>query len=77
MSRNCYPHVFQVVDAMAYFALSVLGFYFIFQGDVLEKFASKRTNFAQYEEEVTELPTILTYIDMPDGQVWPHLICPS
>ena len=35
---------------------------FIYQGDVLQRFQLKRTNFAEYEEETTELPTIQTWL---------------
>ena len=54
---------FECLDTLLYAALSVVGFYLIYAGDVKEKFKIKRTNFAEYVEDITEIPTILTYID--------------
>ena len=48
---------------MIYLLLFSLGVYFIYQGEVLERFAQKRTNFAVYKEHMRELPTITTYIE--------------
>ena len=39
-----------------------LGIYFIYQGQVLQKFHLMRTNFAVYRERIFELPTIMIYI---------------
>ena len=36
------------------------------QGDVLQKYLEKRTAFTVYKEEVSELPTIVTWIGMAD-----------
>ena len=58
-------HLFTIVDNVLYLCLMFLGFYFIYEGYVVPRFVSKRTNFAQYEETVKEFPTILTFIDIP------------
>ena len=39
-----------------------LGCYFIYQGEVVQKYKSKMTNFALSEENIAELPTIKTWI---------------
>ena len=52
-------------DKLAYLAFSVLGFYFIYEGNVLQRFNSKKTFFAEYDEPVNEFPTIYTMIDGP------------
>ena len=58
---------FQCLDTLLYAALSIVGFYLIYAGDVIEKFKIERTNFAEYVENITEIPTILTYIDGNGG----------
>ena len=53
----------QIIDHLTYLALSILGLYFIVEGNVIQNFNLGRTNYAQYSEPITELPTILTVID--------------
>ena len=43
-----------------------MGIYLIFLGDVIEKYLSGKTSYAEYTEEITELPTIVTYLDSSD-----------
>ena len=54
--------LYQVIDVFLYSGFLVLGCYFIKEGKVWEKFQQKRTNFAEFSENVTELPTVLTLI---------------
>ena len=54
-------HVIQLIEKLVYIALICVGCFFIYQGDVLQRFQLKRTNFAEYEENLTEFPTILTW----------------
>ena len=51
-----------VLNSGMYFAMLVLGFYFIYQGGVVQRFLLKRANFASYEARMDELPTIVTWI---------------
>ena len=53
----------QRVEKFAYFILLCTGAYFIYQGDVLERFIEGKTNFYQYAEGVKELPSITTWVD--------------
>ena len=46
-----------------YLALLSLGVYLIYAGDIIQKYQQKLTNFAEYGEEVSQLPTILAYIE--------------
>ena len=55
----------QCLNTTVYLAMLVLGYYFIDQGKVIQKFRDRRTNFAVSEEGITELPTIITYISHP------------
>ena len=55
--------IFQVIDKLVYLVLLLVGVYFVYQGDAVNKFFKKRTNFVEYHEPITELPTIITYID--------------
>ena len=54
--------LFQALNGWIYIVFSVLGFYFIYAGDIFQKFNAKRSNFAEYDETVTEFPTIVTYV---------------
>ena len=55
-----------VAYRLVYLGLLGLGIFFIFEGDVIQRFQLKRTNWAVYEEEIFEFPTIITYI-FPDN----------
>ena len=54
---------FQIIDVVVYNLLLVLGFYLIYEGEVIQRFSRKRTNFAEFDEKVAEFPTIITSID--------------
>ena len=58
MSWTVFPNACLVFDKIFYLAMLGLGIYFIVDGDVIDKFQSKRTNFAISEEDLSELPTI-------------------
>ena len=51
------------IGYFVYLAMLCLGIYFINEGSVLERFQMKRTNFAESNERVNELPTILANIE--------------
>ena len=57
-----------VVDKILYITLSILGIYFIYQGNVIQKFNAEKTFFAEYDEPVTEFPSIITSFDGFDGE---------
>ena len=57
-----------VVDKIFYITLSILGIYFIYQGNVIQKFNAEKTFFAEYDEPVTEFPSIITHFDGFDGE---------
>ena len=63
VSTKC---VVQVVEKIACIAFLGLGCFFIYQGEVWQRFNLRRTNFALYDEEITELPTIYTVINNPN-----------
>ena len=52
-------HAFEKIASIAFLCL---GCFFIYQGEVWQRFHLGRTNFAKYDEEITELPTIYTTI---------------
>ena len=53
----------RLIGHLVYLAMLCLGIYFIYEGAVYERFQMKRTNFAESNEHVIELPTILTHIE--------------
>ena len=54
--------VFKAIQRALNFLLVGVGIYFIYMGDVIPRFWLGRTNFAEYQEVMNELPTISTYI---------------
>ena len=63
MIRLDLNHCIQFSGYFVYLAMLCLGIYFINEGAVLERFQMKRTNFAESNERVNELPTILANIE--------------
>ena len=60
--------VLKVVEKVVYFALLFGGCCFIHKGSVIDRFVQERTNFADFDEEIREIPTILTYIEKTGGE---------
>ena len=70
--RNCAHHLamniyiksnfLKIADKLFHFGLMFLGFYFIYKGDIWVRFQHKRTNFAEYDEPMVELPAIMSWI---------------
>ena len=54
--------IITALNRTVYIALLILGCYFIYQGKVIERFANKKCDFSEYAEDVSELPTLQTYI---------------
>ena len=52
-----------VIDWFAYIGLFSVAIYFIQKADVWDRYQLGRTNFAEYEEPISERPTIIAYID--------------
>ena len=50
------------LERLFYSILLGVGCYLIYEGDVVQKYLRRRTNFAIHEEDISELPTIVTYI---------------
>ena len=55
--------LFKIVKCMIYISLTVLGYYFITEGEVLQRYRDRKTNFAEYSEPISELPAIVTWIE--------------
>ena len=53
---------FALLSQIKYLGFLSLGLYFIYLGDVWDRFRLKRTNFAQFEEPITELPTLIAHL---------------
>ena len=58
--------IFEVLDKVVYLILTIVGAYFIIQGEVVPRYVQRRTNFYQYEEDISELPTNTTFMDPID-----------
>ena len=62
----------RIIGRVKYFLFFLVGNYFIYQGDVINKFNIKRTSFSQYDESIAELPTILVNVMHKDNRTWSY-----
>ena len=62
MYQKCFAIVWIHLDKLFYVALTILGLYFIGEGQVMPKFLSEKTNFAEYDEPIQELPTFTSHV---------------
>ena len=53
----------KIVETFACLALVCTAMVFIWQGEVIQRYLQKKTNFYQYDEDIQELPSILTWLD--------------
>ena len=56
-------YLFKALDHFGYLVLLLVGCYFIYEGNIVERFQQRKTNFAEAVENVTEYPTIVTWIE--------------
>ena len=56
---------YRLINTILYILLLGLGIYLIYQGDIVQRFRLKRSNFAVFTEPIVELPTIVTYFYPP------------
>ena len=59
--------VAKIIDVVVYLLLLGLGLYFIRHGAIFERFLKKRTQFAEFFEDIIELPTILTFVTFKEN----------
>ena len=52
----------KAVEKVLYVLLTCIGFYFIHNGQVWDRYRLNRTNYAEYTEKITELPTFVTWV---------------
>ena len=50
------------LESIVYFFMLGIGIYFIYDGGLVQQYQLGRTSFALYEEPISELPTIVTFI---------------
>ena len=55
-------NLIKTLDITLYLGLMITGVYFIYLGNVWARYKQKRTNFAEYDEAISELPTLVTWI---------------
>ena len=60
-------NLFNLLNYIVYTVFICIAFYLIHQGDIVQRFQQKRTNFAEYSEKVRQLPTIVTWIQYLQG----------
>ena len=65
--------VSHTIEKVIYLSLLGLGIYFIDQGDVIQRYRIKRTNFAEYSEPASELPTIITRVEHSSQAIHPKI----
>ena len=62
MLESKFNYMLLSLDYIVYTTMLGIGFYFIHEGNVIQRYLQRRTNFAVYEEPISELPTIVTYV---------------
>ena len=62
----------KIISKVFYFTLLCLGLFLILNGQVLDRFLQKQTAFREYEEKVTELPSVFTFT-IPMTNQWKRL----
>ena len=62
-------HMFKLANAIIYICLLFLGSYFIYQGNILQKYKDGKTYFAEYEEPITDLAVITSSVKVAKGQL--------
>lgn len=55
-------HVFNALHNLIYFALFCTGSFFIYQGQVVQRYLKQRTDFFEYNENITEFPSMVAHI---------------
>ena len=61
MSRRNGNWLIKTLNALVYISLFSLGCFFIYQGNVVQRFQEKKTNNAEHTEVAAEMPTIVTW----------------
>ena len=56
-------YAIRTMNTAVYLSLLTLGCFFVHKGDVLQRYQQKKSNFAEYAEPITELPTFVTWIE--------------
>ena len=51
-----------IFKTLVYWVFFCLGIFELYNGEVWQKYRLQRTNYAEFGEDVSELPTILTFI---------------
>ena len=55
--------IFKGIQRALHFFLICLGIYFIYIGDVVNRYKAQKTNLAEYFEPIRELPTVFAWIE--------------
>ena len=61
-----------IFKTLVYWIFFCLGIFQLYNGEVWQKYGLQRTNYAEFGEDVSELPTILTFIqkDLKSTKPW-------
>ena len=51
-----------IFKTLVYWVFFCLGIFELYNGEVWQKYRLQRTNYAEFGEDISELPTILTFI---------------
>ena len=61
----------RVFDIIVHLNFLLVGLYFIYHGEIFPRFLKGRTQFAEFEEDIKELPTVLAYIEFKKTPITP------
>ena len=54
-------HISSALNKVVYFTLLGVGIYFMYQGQVIQRYLARKFDFSEYTESVSELPTLYTF----------------
>ena len=71
--KSAKDKLYQRIKVLLYSSLLSLGLYWIANGNSFSQYFAEKTSFAEFSEPLSELPTIHTYLNIPNRtelQVW-------
>ena len=71
MSKFNIQGCLQVFDIIVHLNFLLVGLYFVYHGEIFPRYLKRRTQFAEFEENITEIPTIFTYIEFKRTLITP------
>ena len=63
------PKDFSFVRNISYVCFLLIGYYFIHQGNIWQKYHDQKTFFSEYQEPLSEMPVIIARVEKSHGRL--------